>query len=127
MTIRFVGTSRAPAAIGPYSQAVVSGGLVYCSGQIPLDAASGDLVSGDIAEETRVVLENLRAVLEEAGSSPQLVLKTTVYLRSMADFAEMNRAYAAFFEEHRPARAAVEVSGLPKGVRIEIDAVAALK
>jgi len=121
-----VSTPEAPAAIGPYSQAVVHGGVVWCSGQIALDPARMEIVSGGVAEETTQVLANLEAVLRAAGSSPSRVLQTTVYLRDMEHFAEMNAVYAAFFGEHRPARATVAVAGLPRGVRVEISCVAAI-
>lgn len=122
-----VSTPHAPGAIGPYSQAVVHGGLVYCSGQIALDPATGTvLADADVPVQTERVLENLRAVLLAAGSSPALVIKTTVYLRDMADFQAMNSVYATFFGETRPARATVAVAGLPRDVRVEIDCIAAV-
>jgi 2-iminobutanoate/2-iminopropanoate deaminase len=122
-----ISTPDAPAAIGPYSQAVAHGGLVYCSGQIPLDPATGALVGGeDVAAQTRQVLANLDAVLRAAGTSREHVLRTGVFLRDMADFAEMNAVYAAFFGEARPARATVAVAGLPRDVRVEIDCIAAV-
>jgi 2-iminobutanoate/2-iminopropanoate deaminase len=126
MVKRVISTKLAPAAIGPYSQAVRVGDFVFCSGQIPLDPASGELVSGSVAEQTRRVLMNLRAVLEEAGASLGCVVKTTVYLRDMNDFTEMNGAYAEFFEESPPARATVQAARLPKDVAVEIDAIAIL-
>jgi 2-iminobutanoate/2-iminopropanoate deaminase len=119
-----ISTPHAPAAIGPYSQAMVHGGLVYCSGQIALVPSTGALLEGDVAAQTRQVLANLDAVLLEAGSSRNNVLKTTVFLRDMADFKAMNDVYAAFFGEHRPARATVAVAGLPRDVRVEIDCIA---
>ncbi len=122
-----ISTPDAPAAIGPYSQADAHGGLVYCSGQIPLDPQSGQLVGGDdVAAQTARVLANLDAVLRAAGSSRAHVLRTGVFLRDMADFAAMNAVYAEFFGETRPARATVAVAGLPRDVRVEIDCVAAL-
>lgn len=124
MTI--VSTPYAPAAIGPYSQAVIHGGVVYCSGQIALDPASGLIVGADVASQTEQVLTNLAAVLCAAGSDLSLVLKTNVFLRDMADFAEMNAVYARRFGEARPARATVAVLGLPRDVRVEIDCVAAV-
>ena len=125
--MKTISTTDAPAAIGPYSQAVVHGGLVYCSGQIPLDPASGTLVGGDdVAAQTRQVLTNLDAVLGAAGSSRAHVLRTGVFLRDMADFAAMNAVYAEFFGETRPARATVAVAGLPRDVRVEIDCIAAV-
>jgi 2-iminobutanoate/2-iminopropanoate deaminase len=119
-----VHTDHAPAAIGPYSQAVVTDGWVFCSGQIPLDPASGELLEGSVAEQTELVLKNLRAVLEAAGSSMELVVKTTVFLSDMNTFAEMNGVYARHFGEHRPARAAVQAAALPKFVDVEIECVA---
>jgi 2-iminobutanoate/2-iminopropanoate deaminase len=125
--MKTISTTDAPAAIGPYSQAVVHGGLVYCSGQIPLDPAGGTLIGGDdVAAQTRQVLTNLDAVLGAAGSSRAHVLRTGVFLRDMADFAAMNAVYAEFFGETRPARATVAVAGLPRDVRVEIDCIAAV-
>lgn len=121
-----ISTSRAPAAIGPYSQGVVHGGVVYCSGQIALDAISGQVVGTDVAAQTRQVLKNLDAVLAAADSSRSRVIRTTVYLRDMADFTAMNTVYAEFFGDARPARATVAVSGLPRDVKVEIDCVAAV-
>jgi len=121
---RTVSTSDAPAAIGPYSQATVHGGLVYCSGQVALDPASGALVTGGIESETRQVLKNLGNVLAAAGSGFERVLKTTVYLQRMDDFAKMNAVYGTFFAKDPPARATVEVAKLPKGALVEIDCVA---
>lgn len=119
-------TQDAPAAIGPYSQAMSYNGLVYTSGQIAIDPASGELqlFDGDVAQQTTLVLKNLAAVLEAAGASMSSVIKTTVYLKDMNDFAAMNEIYAQAFGAHRPARAAVEVARLPKDVAVEIDAVA---
>ncbi|MBM4392726.1 MAG: RidA family protein [Deltaproteobacteria bacterium] len=124
--MNLVSTADAPAAIGPYSQAIVHGDLVYCSGQIALDPATGQVIDGGVAEQTERVLDNLFAVLQAAGSGPGQVLKTTVYLRDMGDFAAMNTVYARRFGESRPARATVAVSGLPRDVRVEIDAIAAV-
>ncbi len=120
----FISTSDAPAAIGPYSQAVVANGLVYTAGQIALDPATGQVVEGGIREQTTRVMANLRAVLESAGTSLGRVVKSTVFLLDMADFSEMNEVYAAAFGEHKPARSTVAVSGLPRGVRVEIEVVA---
>ena len=122
--MQFISTPDAPAAIGPYSQAVVQGGMVYCSGQIALIPSTGALLEGDVAAQTRQVLANLDAVLLAAGSGRSNVVKTTVFLRDMADFKAMNDVYAAFFGEHRPARATVAVAGLPRDVRVEIDCIA---
>ncbi|MCS7316156.1 MAG: RidA family protein [Bryobacterales bacterium] len=121
---QIVVTEGAPRAIGPYSQAVICGGLVFVSGQIPLDPATGELIEGDVAAQTGRVLENLRAILEASGSSLERVLKTTVYLADLNDFAAMNEVYARYFPSEPPARATVEVSRLPRGARIEIEAIA---
>ena len=120
----FVETDNAPGAIGPYSQAVAVDGWVYCSGQIPLDPSTGELVGGDIAAQTDLVLKNLAAVLEAAGGSLSNIVKTTVFLSDMGNFVGMNEVYARHFGDHRPARAAVAVRTLPKNVDVEIDAVA---
>ena len=119
-----VSTSKAPEAIGPYSQAVVVGDLMFTAGQIPLDPATKKLVDGAVASQTERVLLNLTAVLEAAGLSLGNVVKTTVYLADMADFPAMNEVYARFFGDHKPARATVQVAGLPMGVSVEIDAIA---
>ena len=119
-----IATDKAPRAIGPYSQAIVAGGLVFCSGQIGLDPESGQLVPGGIGAETRRVLANLTAVLAAAGASFADVVKTTIYLVDLADFARVNEIYGAYFSEPYPARATVGVSELPRGARVEIDAVA---
>ncbi len=124
MDVKIVATDRAPRAIGPYSQALAIGDLVFTSGQIPLDPATGDLVTGDVAAQTRQVLANLGEVLAAAGSAPGMVLKTTVFLADMNDFAAMNEQYAAFFGEHRPARSTVQVARLPKDARVEIEVIA---
>lgn len=121
---KIISTDRAPKAIGPYSQAVVSQGLAFLSGQIPLDPATGQVVEGDITWQTTRVLENLKAVLEAAGSSLERVVKTTVYLKDMGEFVKMNDVYATYFPEHPPARATVEAARLPKDVRVEIDCIA---
>lgn len=117
-------TDRAPQAIGPYSQAVKINGLVFSSGQIPLDPATMQIVAGDIQTQTERVLLNLQAVLEAAGSSLAKVVKTTVFLADMGEFAAMNEVYAHFFSEQRPARSTIEVSRLPRDVRVEIEVVA---
>jgi 2-iminobutanoate/2-iminopropanoate deaminase len=121
-----VATPNAPAAIGPYSQAVVHGGIVYCSGQIPLDPETGAMIDGDVGQQTRQVLKNLDAVLHAAGTGRSRVIRTTVYLRDMADFTAMNLIYAEFFGDARPARATVAVAGLPRDARVEIDCIASL-
>ncbi len=117
-------TGSAPKAIGPYSQGVSVGKQLFLSGQIPIDPATGEVIGGSVAEQTRRVLTNLKGVLEEAGSSMDDIVKTTVYMRDLSAFAEMNAVYGEFFAAPYPARATVEVGGLPKGVAIEIDAVA---
>lgn len=119
-----VATDRAPAAIGPYSQATVHGGLVYCSGQVAIDPAAGKLIAGDVAAQTERALLNLQAVLQAAGSGLDKVLRTTVYLTAMADFAAMNKTYERAFAAHRPARATVAVKELPLGALVEIDCIA---
>lgn len=119
-----VETPHAPAAIGPYSQAVVSDGWIFCSGQIPLDPATMELVGGDVAAQTEQVLANLKAVLEAAGGSLTTVVKTTVFLSDMALFAAMNEVYGRHFTGVRPARAAVAVRTLPKNVDVEIECIA---
>ena len=124
MRKELIHTDAAPKAIGPYSQAIKTGGLVYCSGQIPLDPSTMTLVEGSVADQTRRVLSNLEAVLKAAGSSLGQVVKTTVFLRDMSDFAEMNAAYGEFFTEQPPARATVQVARLPKDVAVEIDCIA---
>ena len=122
--MEIISTSNAPAAIGPYSQAVAVGDLVFTAGQIALDPATMKLVEGDVAKQTEQVFENLIAILEAAGVSLEKVVKTTVYLADMADFPAMNAVYAKFFADHKPARATVQVAGLPMGVSVEIDAIA---
>lgn len=119
-----IATTDAPAAIGPYSQAIVTGDLVFCSGQIPLDPATGTLIEGDVRAQTRRALENLSAVLVEAGASTASVVKTTVFLVSMDDYTAVNEVYAEFFSGEPPARSAVAVAGLPRGARVEVEAIA---
>ncbi len=119
-----VHSPQAPAAIGPYAQAVAVGGFLFTSGQVALDPASGALVPGDAAAQTRRVLENLRAVLAAGGCRPADVVKTTVFLLDMNDFAGMNEVYGAFFAPHKPARSTVQVARLPKDARVEIECVA---
>jgi 2-iminobutanoate/2-iminopropanoate deaminase len=121
---KVISTERAPGAVGPYSQAIVAGGFVWCSGQIPLDPATGQLVQGEIEDETRQVLANLRAVLDAAGSSLDRVVRATVYLADLSDFERVNAVYADSFGEQPPARVCIEACGLPKGARVEIDAIA---
>lgn len=122
-----ISTKKAPAAIGPYSQAIRVGNIVYTSGQIPLDPATGAFVEGGIKEQTRQALTNIKAILEEAGTSMDNVVKTTVFMANMDDFADMNAVYAEFFTEPYPARSAVAVKALPKGALIEIEVIAEAK
>jgi len=122
--LRSIHTDRAPRAIGPYSQAIVAGDFVFTAGQIPIDPATGALVEGDIAAQTARVLENLQAILEAAGASLRSVVRTTVFLSDMNDFAAMNEVYARYFGDHRPARSTVQAGRLPRDVRVEIDAIA---
>lgn len=122
--IAAVHTDHAPEAVGPYSQAIVTGGWIFASGQIPVDPRTGMLVEGAVRDQTDRVMRNLAAVLTAAGGGLRTVVKTTVYLSDMAFFAEMNTVYAMHFGDHRPARATVAVGGLPKGVDVEIEAVA---
>ncbi|MBI1911597.1 MAG: RidA family protein [Deltaproteobacteria bacterium] len=119
-------TDNAPKAIGPYSQGVKIGRQIFLSGQIPIDPRTGDVIDGDIAAQTRQVLKNLQAVLEQSGASMKDVVKTTVFLKNLANFTDMNSLYGEFFTEPYPARATVEVSALPKGVEVEIDAIAVI-
>ena len=121
-----VSTTSAPAAIGPYSQATKIGNFVFTSGQIPIDPATGQVVAGSVEEQTRLVLTNLTAVLEAAGTSLDKVVKTTVFIKDMNDFATINAAYATFFTNEPPARSCVEVARLPKDVLVEIEAIAHL-
>ena len=122
--MKAISTKKAPAAIGPYSQAIRVGNLVYTSGQIPIDPATGAFAEGGIKEQTRQSLTNVKAILEEAGTSLANVVKTTVFMADMADFADMNSVYAEFFTEPYPARSAVAVKTLPKGALVEIEVIA---
>lgn len=124
--MKTVSTKNAPAAIGPYAQGIIVNNMFYSSGQIPLTAA-GELVEGDIKEQTNQVFENLKAVLAEAGTSLNNVVKTTVFMKDMNDFVDMNEVYAQHFGEHKPARSAVEVARLPKDVKVEIEVIALVK
>jgi len=119
-----VKTDKAPKAIGPYSQGIIANGFVFCSGQLPLDPASGELSTGSIEDQARLVLKNLGAVLTAAGSSFDQVLKTTIFLQDMSDFAKVNEVYAGFFKTPFPARATVQVARLPRDAKVEIEAVA---
>jgi 2-iminobutanoate/2-iminopropanoate deaminase len=122
-----VQTDKAPKAIGPYSQGIVANGFVFCSGQIPIDPATGEIAAATIEDQTRQVLKNVGAVLEAAGSSLDEAVKTTVFLQDMNDFARMNAVYAEFFKAPNPARAAVQVARLPRDVKVEIEAIALVK
>jgi 2-iminobutanoate/2-iminopropanoate deaminase len=127
MSKRVIATQAAPKAVGPYSQAIVSGGFVFLSGQVPLDPATGKLIeSASVGDHVRRVMDNLSAVLEAAGSALDKAVKATIYLADIADFPEVNRAYAAYFGEAPPARATVQVGALPLGARVEIDMIAAI-
>ncbi len=123
-TLNPVATDKAPKAIGPYSQAIVADDTIYTAGQVALDPRTGELVGTTVVEQTEQVLKNITAVLAASGSSLGQVVKTTVYLADMADFAAMNEVYARHFGGHRPARSTVQAAGLPKGARVEIDAIA---
>ena len=124
-TLKRVETSNAPAAIGPYSQGIIVNGMLYTAGQIPLDP-QGEMVSGGITEQTHQVMKNLTAILEAAGGTLQNVVKTTVFLHDMGDFADMNKVYAEYFGEHKPARSTVQAARLPRDVKVEIEVVAAV-
>ena len=124
MEKKVVRTDRAPEPIGPYSQAVIAGGCVFCSGQIALDTVTGALLAGDIRQETAKVMENLGGVLESAGCSFKNVVKTTIYLKDMNDFPAINEVYGSFFSDDPPARATVQVARLPKDANVEIDCIA---
>lgn len=119
-------TSGAPSAIGPYSQAIKAGGFLYCSGQIPLDPKTGELVKGSVEDETKQVLKNLMAVIEAAGASAKDVVKTTIFLKDMSSFGKINEIYGTFFTPPYPARATVEVARLPRDVQVEIEAIVKL-
>ncbi len=125
--MQVVATGGAPKAIGPYSQGIVANGLLFTAGQIALDPASGEVVPGGVAEQTARVMENLRAILSAAGSGLDRVVKTTVFLADMGDFTAMNEVYAKAFGDHRPARSTVAAAGLPRGARVEIEAIAAVR
>jgi 2-iminobutanoate/2-iminopropanoate deaminase len=123
---KVVSTNNAPSAIGPYSQAIIAGGMVFVSGQIPIDPKTGSFVSENLVEQTEQVLKNLSEVLIAAGSDLERVVKTTVFLADMNDFAAMNEVYAKFFDTNKPARATVEAARLPRDARIEIDCIATI-
>ena len=125
MEKKIIRTDNAPAPIGPYNQAVQFGNMLFVSGQIALDPKTGELVQGDIKQETEMVMKNLEAVLQEAGMDFSNVLKTTIFLMDMGQFAQVNEVYGSYFQENAPARETVQVAGLPKGVKVEISVIAA--
>lgn len=124
MKLMVISTDQAPAAIGPYSQAIQAGNLLFCSGQIPLDPVSGEIVAGDVRRQTEQVLENISAVLSAAGAGFNDVVKATVFLVEMSDFSAMNEVYGRYFSNHKPARSTVAVKQLPRGVLVEIEVIA---
>lgn len=121
-----ISTDKAPGAIGPYSQAIKAGQMIFCSGQIPIDPATGEFVSHSVAEQTDQVFKNLIAVLEAGGATLNDVVKTSVFLADMTDFAAMNEVYGKYFDQNKPARATVQAAGLPKGALVEIDCIAVI-
>jgi len=123
---QIIATTNAPGAIGPYSQATVHGGVLYVSGQLPIDPATGELCAGNIGQQTTLVMQNLKAIVEAAGSNLGNVLKATILLTNMADFAQVNEAYGKFFPTDPPARICYQVTALPKGANVEIDAIVAV-
>jgi len=126
MSKKVISTSKAPQAIGPYSQAVRAGSWLFVSGQIALDPATGEVVAGDVQSQTKRVMENIKGILDAAGRSLNSIVKCTIYLNNLANFGVVNEVYGSYFDDAPPARATVEVSGLPKGVDVEIDATAYL-
>ncbi|MFL5465408.1 MAG: RidA family protein [Gemmatimonadaceae bacterium] len=126
MTLMKISTDKAPSAIGPYSQGIVANGFLFTAGQIPLDPVAGKIIDGGIVEQANRVMENLQAVLESAGASWKDVVKTTVYLQDLSHFPTVNEVYGKWLGDARPARSTIQVSGLPRGALVEIDAVAAL-
>lgn len=127
MELKVVHTDKAPGAVGPYSQAVLAGNLLFLSGQIPINPATGELVKSSIEEETRQCLENAKAILEEAGTTLENVIKATVFIKDMDQFGRINEVYGQYFHTHKPARACVEVARLPKDVNVEIEMIAVVK
>lgn len=126
MELEIISTEKAPAAIGPYSQAIKAGNLLFCSGQIPLDPATGDIVPGDVVAQAEQVMKNIVATLEAAGTILNNVVKTTIFLADMGDFAAVNQVYGAYFSSHKPARSTVAVKTLPRNVLLEIEVIAAV-
>lgn len=124
--MKSIATDKAPAAIGPYSQAIMAGGMLFCSGQIPLDPISGEMVVGTIEQETERVMDNLQGVLEAGGAGFEQVVKTTIYLTDMTDFPAVNLVYGRYFTGVKPARATVAVAALPRGARVEVEAIAVI-
>jgi 2-iminobutanoate/2-iminopropanoate deaminase len=127
MANKIVSTNKAPGAIGPYSQAIEASGMLFCSGQIPIDPSTGEFVEGGVAEQTRQVLHNLDAVLQAGGSGLERVVKTTVFLADMNDFTAMNEVYSEFFSSNKPARATVQAARLPRDARVEIECIAVVR
>jgi 2-iminobutanoate/2-iminopropanoate deaminase len=126
LKLNVITTEKAPAAIGPYSQAVQAGNLLFCSGQIPLDPVTGEVVQGDVSVQTEQVMKNIAAVLAAAGIGFEDVIKTTIFLADIADFAAVNEVYSRYFAKHKPARSTVAVRGLPRGVLVEIEVVSGI-
>ena len=126
MELKIISTDKAPAAIGPYSQAVKAGNLLFCSGQIPLDPATGEIVQGDVVLQAEQVMKNIVATLEAAGAGLNDVVKTTIFLVEMGDFAAVNQVYGSYFNSHKPARSTVAVKALPRNVLLEIEVIAAV-
>ena len=124
MSLKVLATKKAPSAVGPYSQGIEGNNMIFTSGQIPIDLETGEACTGDIQRETRLCLESLKAVLAEGGATLENIVKATVFVTDMGDFSAINEVYAEYFTDHRPARSLVEVSKLPKGVNIEIEAIA---
>lgn len=125
--IKVINTDKAPAAIGPYSQGIKTGNLLFISGQIPIDPGTGEIVDGTIKDQTSRVIENLKAILEEAGLTLNNVVKTTIFIKDMNEFGDINEVYASYFTETKPARSCAEVTRLPKDVGIEMEAIAVIK
>ena len=126
MELKIISTDKAPAAIGPYSQAIKAGNLLFCSGQIPLDPATGEIVQGDVVLQAEQVMKNIVATLEAAGAGLNDVVKTTIFLVEMGDFAAVNQVYGSYFNSHKPARSTVAVKALPRNVLLEIEVIAAV-